>query len=859
EVQGAGRVDLSEQSLGLSELSVHREELEFLAGVQAGRKGEEWILSLNDLRLNGHQLPGEVILSTTGTDPHVAVRCGTMDISLWQDLFQKTENGSKTPLFQGILYELTHARGKLDIAVESVPWSDLDLKDVRLTGSLAGGEVRLRGTGRLPGGQVRVDLQGLACPEQMTGQGDFELMDASGKSVFTAKPVFVLVPDKLGVRFELAPVSVAAVKGVTGRSGVTTGWPEQVGGHGTLAADASGVRLSFSELTADELTLAGSAHRPAGSAAWDVNLDFTDQDPGPFFSGFNMAAPDSGSRNERSTELFPRELGSVTVHNLAHDEFRINKATLTGTGNGTMVRFSITGAAYGRSVRGSGDIAKGPGGIRVSVAGQGEILPGRTLKVEAAGLLQPGRHRFLAEKVAWSLEHAGVEAGTLTGSVSGVVDIAEKRADLKMFSAKGDILDCSGPISLVWSAAPGLSGKLDIRSLKLVSLLQDWGLKLWPMADFELLNNISGTTAVSLDRTRVLFDISGVRLDKDSTVSGKVTIRLDRPEITLDLDAGYLKLDRLLPGAQDGKDRRKKPKKKRRLVVNGGIRARTVDWRKLRFSDAFTRLALKGGTLHFSPLSATLHGGRVKGAILLDLLPDPSRLDVFLNGSGVELGPFMTRVTGSPKLTGTMDLALDISGTPGGRGGYPGGLGGTMQLDVRQGSIALEQDHPQAFDVLRGSGKITRGRLTCQDFFATFGRSTATGGALIDLGGQTVDGTFVVETPSVSLLASIPVLNRVKTLTDLSRLGWPSLTFDIRGDLMKPQIVLDRERLALDVGREVVTAPVTVGERVLDAGKNIVEFGGKAAGKVVETIGGLFGMQKEGKKETQNGSSTEEP
>ncbi|HKK33186.1 MAG TPA: hypothetical protein VJ934_06425, partial [Desulfomicrobiaceae bacterium] len=87
KVQGAGRVDLSEQSLELAELSVLREEFEFLAGVQAERKGEEWILFLNDLRLNGRQLPGEVTLSGTGTDPHVAVRCRTMDFSLWQDLF----------------------------------------------------------------------------------------------------------------------------------------------------------------------------------------------------------------------------------------------------------------------------------------------------------------------------------------------------------------------------------------------------------------------------------------------------------------------------------------------------------------------------------------------------------------------------------------------------------------------------------------------------------------------------------------------------------------------------------------------------------------------------------------------------
>ena len=182
-----------------------------------------------------------------------------------------------------------------------------------------------------------------------------------------------------------------------------------------------------------------------------------------------------------------------------------------------------------------------------------------------------------------------------------------------------------------------------------------------------------------------------------------------------------------------------------------------------------------------------------------------------------------------------------------------------MQLDARKGSLVLEKGHSQAFEVLRGSGKITRGRLTCQDFFATFGRSTAKGGALIDLGGQTVDGKFVVQTPSVSPLSSVPLLNRVKTLTDLSRLGWPSLSFHIKGDLLKPKVSLDREQLALDVGKEVITAPVTVGERVLGAGKNILRFGGRAAGKVAETLGGLLGGKKGVEKDAQNTTGTEEP
>ena len=111
-------------------------------------------------------------------------------------------------------------------------------------------------------------------------------------------------------------------------------------------------------------------------------------------------------------------LGSVTVHNLVGDDLRVSKGVLTGKGNGTMVRFSVDGAAYGRPVRVSGDIATDPDGVRIAVVGQGEILPGRTLKGEVAGLFWGDRQQFLAEKVACSLLHAGADAGTLTGSAS---------------------------------------------------------------------------------------------------------------------------------------------------------------------------------------------------------------------------------------------------------------------------------------------------------------------------------------------------------------------------------------------------------------------------------------------------------
>jgi hypothetical protein len=858
-VQGEGRIDVTEKTLEVSEVSVTRDDLELQGTVRVASEGRQWVLSLKELHLNGRQVAGEVTLVGPGSEPRLGIRCPTVDFAMWRDLLQKRESRSESPLFQGLLFELAHAGGSLDVTVDSLSGWEVPLADVHLTGSLGDGEVRMQGRANLPGGAARILLEGVACPEQMTGKGSIEILDAVGVPVFGMEPVFVLTPDKFGARFKIAPVSPASVLAVSEVGAVPAWWPDRIGATGTLQADASGVRLEFSELRADDLSLAGSATFAYGGVGWDLDFDFGGRElGGSFFGGMEGAASPGTESEKQGDRLLPAGLASLTLRNLFVDTFRMQKTVLTGTDKGQRVRFAVDGGIGKRPVRASGTAAVDPKGIGISASGRSEILPERVLKVDLSGIWQEKSNRFRTELLTWALEHEGAEQGNLAGKGRGMVDVRGKRVELESLSAVGPVLDCSGAVSLAWEKEPRLTGDVKVRSLKLVSLLEDWGLRLWPMSDPQVLNGLSGTTAISLNRKRIVFDTPGVALDPKSSASGKVTIRLDRPEIGLDLDANHLNLDRLLPDGSHGTGRRKKDGKRHRLVVDGSIRSDEVDWNRLRFTDVSCGLRSEGGSLVFSPLTATLYKGTLDGRIEADLRPDPSRLDVALKGTGVRLDPLMTRVTGNPKLAGRMNFSLDISGEPGGAKGYLAGVDGSGRMEIRQGGVVLEKGQAQPFERMRASGKIVKGRLTCSDFLAIFGRSTATGGGLVDLADRTVDGTFVVETPSVSPLASVPVLNRVKSLTDLSRLGWPSLTFHIKGSLMKPVVSLDREQLALDVGREVVSAPVTVGERVLDVGRDIVEFGGKAAGKVAETLGDLFGRGRKKVEDQRNRTGQEE-
>jgi AsmA protein len=102
-----------------------------------------------------------------------------------------------------------------------------------------------------------------------------------------------------------------------------------------------------------------------------------------------------------------------------------------------------------------------------------------------------------------------------------------------------------------------------------------------------------------------------------------------------------------------------------------------------------SRLAVKlaNGTIDVAMEAMELYGGQATGRVAYDGSPPLARLEARLKATGVDGGKLSAALTGSERVRGSADIALDLAAVGASREELVARLGGTAHLSVKAGAL----------------------------------------------------------------------------------------------------------------------------------------------------------------------------
>lgn len=340
------------------------------------------------------------------------------------------------------------------------------------------------------------------------------------------------------------------------------------------------------------------------------------------------------------------------------------------------------------AVRAKGGVADGPFEFAVDAPAL-NISP-----TQATGEALTGRVRI-----------SGLDASFGLNGISGnATELDIKEAKLDSTSKKGDRvvkLTFASPLSLnLLQRQGGLSGlRGDVN-------ITDPGL---PKGSLQI--PVIGSLNVDLLKDTASSKINAVLEGGKFDLSADIAKLSDAPQVNFALAVDTLDLDKLVPPAvaaaapakppADGKKDENKPVPPAPAApaddsinlsalvgpsVNGTLKVGKLVVRGLKADDVAAAVKLDRGKLDISSLTAGLYGGKLAGALSVDAAQG-NQLATKMSLVGISIEPLLMDLAQRNVLSGTGSLALDLKTAGANAYAMKSGLGGTLQVRLRDGAV----------------------------------------------------------------------------------------------------------------------------------------------------------------------------
>jgi AsmA protein len=300
------------------------------------------------------------------------------------------------------------------------------------------------------------------------------------------------------------------------------------------------------------------------------------------------------------------------------------------------------------------------------------------------------QQRYLLDGFVASVNGAAAEISALQLKLSAPAFEASPKA----FKTSALSLDASvtqGVNVITAKLSGAVSGDLDAKLFEFNGLSAE--LALPNPAGGTLALSVKGKASVNLAREAVQAALAG-KLDS-TTFDAKVGMtKFARPAYTFDIALGDIDADRYLAkGAKSAKPEPAGAPEQpidlsvlKTLDAKGTLKVASLKVANIRASDMRLALRADSGKVDISPMSATLYGGTVAGA-LSATASVPPRFAAKQALSSINLGPLLKDAIDKAPVDGKGNVALDISAAGATVSQLKKGLNGTASLLLKDGAI----------------------------------------------------------------------------------------------------------------------------------------------------------------------------
>ncbi|MDZ4073861.1 MAG: AsmA family protein [Hylemonella sp.] len=206
---------------------------------------------------------------------------------------------------------------------------------------------------------------------------------------------------------------------------------------------------------------------------------------------------------------------------------------------------------------------------------------------------------------------------------------------------------------------------------------------------------LQGQASVDLAREAVQLALDG-QLDSTSLAIKAGVKRFAQPAIDFDIAVGELDADRYLPKSEKsaaaassgpaGPEAVIDLAPLRTLDARGTLKVATLKIMNLRTASIRLQLKAQGGKAELNPLTATLYGGGVNGALTANA-QGAQTLAARLDLRGINIGPLMKDALDQQPIDGRGNVALDVSTSGNTVSLFKKNLNGTAGVQLTDGAI----------------------------------------------------------------------------------------------------------------------------------------------------------------------------
>ncbi|MFQ5937930.1 MAG: AsmA family protein, partial [Acidiferrobacterales bacterium] len=253
---------------------------------------------------------------------------------------------------------------------------------------------------------------------------------------------------------------------------------------------------------------------------------------------------------------------------------------------------------------------------------------------------------------------------------------------------------------------PQLSGDIEVPEVDVRTWLKKMGATV-DTADKKALQKLALKSNFTASAQQIALSKLALTLD-ETRLTGKASARnLAKPAYRFDLRLDKIDLDRYLPAPSSASApastgtaavaaRRGGASPPAAALPLDALRALNLQGRAtitklkafgIRSANAVIQLAANNGRLTIGPSKAALYGGGYRGKTIVDVRGNTPKFTIDEKLGGVKVGPFLSDAQISDRLTGTGDLALNLTA----RGSAPEAitktLTGKVVLNLQKGKI----------------------------------------------------------------------------------------------------------------------------------------------------------------------------
>ncbi|CAB3865091.1 AsmA family protein [Achromobacter anxifer] len=350
------------------------------------------------------------------------------------------------------------------------------------------------------------------------------------------------------------------------------------------------------------------------------------------------------------------------------------------------------------------------------------------LAIRAKGGVADGPFEFAVDAPALNISPASATGEALTGRVRisgldasfGLNGISGNAGELDIKEAKLDSTSKKGERIVKLNFASPLSLNLLQRSGGLSGLRGDVNITDPGLPKGSLQIPVIGSVTADLRKDQATSKINAVLEGGKFDLSADINKLSESPQVNFALAVDTLDLDKLVPPVaaapaaqpapkqpaeakkEDGKPAQPAPAPApapakpaddtidlSALIgpsVNGTIKIGKLVVRGLKADDVGAAVKLDKGKLDISSLTAGLYGGKLAGALSVDAAQG-NQLATKMSLAGIAIEPFLMDLARQNVLSGTGSLALDLKTAGANAYAMKSGLGGTLQLRLRDGAV----------------------------------------------------------------------------------------------------------------------------------------------------------------------------